>query len=358
MKSVAMRVPWRYHIPMHELDLIYVEGFLSAAFDDGLTKEAAAELLMHNSVQRGNPWYAEGFYAHGARPFIGPEDYEKRASIKDIVGGLWQVGRGVLGTGKDILSGTARGARNFAGPARKLQQGGIKPSWVARNPLKGFAIGTTGAGLGSYGIHRMVNAGRDAHAGAVPFLPGTDAYDGPGAKARQEGLSDSYSKGVFDLNRQLNSGAGRQSELEAAVAAGGPESHIAAAELAKLRNVRGGAADTKARLAQQLSGAHRNISDTLTGLTGKRDNLQATRGGQGGVGGWFRRLWYNVNGNGLGADDELDRNISNLQRQIGENSSLSGIVQDQQRRLDNGSIGAVKVPSQAEVQRNFFPTYR
>lgn len=346
---------------MRELDLLYYEGFITRALDDGMSKEAAAELLMHASVQRGNPDYAEGFYARGSRPVLSAEDFDKRAALsKNVLNvgrGLWDAGKGLGGIVKDVFTGGGRAARNFAGPAKQIGSGAppVQP-WVVRNPRTAFALGAGVAGGGTFLGHRLLSD--PASDSSIPFIPGEGSYDAAGAKARQEGLSESTSKGVFELNKKLNSGVARQGDLEAATAKGGPESHLALAELLKMKSDRGSAGYAKMQHAKELESAGARLGDQFSNLTNQRRSLQAARDGAGGVGGWFRRLWYNMNGDGRDANSELDAKILGLQQRIGDISSRQGLVSDQQSRLGSGSTGVVRVPNTDQVQRDFFPTYK
>ena len=346
---------------MRELDLLYAEGFVAKAMEDGLSKEATAELLMHASVQRGNPDYAAGFYAHGTRPVLTADDFEKSAAFGKNLGnvgkGLWGATKGVGGMLKDLVTGAGSGARKFIGPAQQVRGGAPVQPWVARNPRTAFALGAGGA-AGTVALgHRLLS---DPSAGSpfVPTLAGDGSYDAAGAKARQEGLSEATSKGVFDLNKQLNNGVARQEDLEKAVLSGGPESHLALGELQKMKADRSSAGNIKMRHARELDAAGNRLRDMISIQDRQRQSLQDARDGRGGVGGFMRRLWYNMNGDGLSADDELDAKLLRLQGQRSNLSSAYGLVRDQQMRLGSGSTAAVRVPSPAQVQRDFFPTYQ
>jgi len=349
---------------MHELQAAHTEGFLTAAFNDGLSKEAAAELLMHCSVQRfAAPGYAEGFYTNGVRPVVHQSDFEKSAAgnLGKIWGGIRQIGSGLLGGAKSVGSGAIKATNIAVGAPRTVTTAtgaaNVVPSLISRYPRTGLALGAGATGVGALGLSQMGNSGPTAPY-ASPILGADGMYDGEGAQKRMDALSDKYSAGVFQLNKDLNAGGNkRMAELEAAVASGGPDSHMAAAELAKLRATRGAAAKTKMQYAKDLEQAGASADSTIARLAAEREALRAAREGRG-IGGFFRRAFHNMNGDGVSANDMFDRQLADVQRRLGDVNAQRTLTSDQQRRLANGITAPVNIPTQAELQRNFFPTYQ
>lgn len=326
----------------------FVFAFVETCMHEGLSKEAAAELLQRQSVihaSEQSPAFAEG-YAQVADmapgrllPMLRDGYLSKEASGGLIRGGLKMMFKGLGGSLANTGTRAARG-------------GNVAKGFIKRNPLSSAAAAAGTGGAAVYGLAR-VGPTDDS----VPYLsPG--GYDASETQAAYDKKLDQYSRGIGDLNQRYDNGVARMSKLEEAVARNDGNSGLAMQELQKLR--RDNKAITKTRDAQlkKLDRSAETSDSRLNDIKEQQATLENAKTS------WnplrvAQRAWYGVTGRN--ADDVYDGRIAALQGQAGNASTNLQLANDTRARLNSGYTGTngpAKVIDHAGLQDKFFPTYR
>ena len=213
----------------------FVMSFLQTCWEEGLSKEAAAELLQRQSVvhvgEQSAAWL-EGYekvaaMAPGALLPVARDGYfDKSAANGRAVKGLVDL----LGGMKDSIAAGAgkirSGANTVAGVARKSKT-------IKAHPLAASAtIAGVGGAAGMYGIPKFFG-GPSSSGGYVPSVPSGSYSPETSAKIR-DALVDGDSAGIYDHNKKFFGEAGRRAELADAVARNDFNSGAAQVELTKM----------------------------------------------------------------------------------------------------------------------------
>lgn len=336
----------------------FVLAFVETCMNEGLSKEATAELLQRQSVIHAaeqSPAFAEGYekvaslVPGGLRPIARPGYFEKSAAPVAATGGkliLKSLGNIVRGAGQMLGTGAAT-TKGRALDIAKL---------VRNNPLAAAATsGLAGAGT-IYGVDRMLNE-PSAGASEVPYIsPG--GYDAGEAAASYDKRLEQYSRGISDLNKKQDNATSRMRELEKAVAKNDAGSGLAMRELQQLRRQTASTEETRNRYLRDLDSSVSKSDAMLSDIAERQKSLEAAKTS------WaphrlVQRAWYGVTGRN--ANDVYDSRIADLQDQAAKAKGDRQLAADTRTRLNNQYIGSGEKPrimSENEMQDKFFPTYR
>lgn len=336
----------------------FVLAFVETCINEGLSKEATAELLQRQSVihaSEQSPAFAEGYekvaslVPGGMRPIARPGYFEKRAAPVAATGGkliLKSLGGLFRGAGQ-MLGRGAGTASNRAVDLAKL---------IRNNPVAAAATsGLAGAGT-IYGVDRMLSQ-PTAGASEVPYIaPG--GYDANEAAAAYDKRLEQYSRGISDLNKKQDNAVTRMRELEKAVARNDGGSGLAMRELQQLRRQNASTEATRSRYLRDLDSSVRKSDAMLSDISERQKALEAAKTS------WAphrlaQRAWYGITGRN--ANDVYDTRIADLQDQAAKAKGDRQLAADTRARLNSQYIGSGEKPrimSESEMQDKFFPTYR
>jgi len=304
--------------------------------DMGLSKEATAELLQHRSVIHAaeqSPSFGEGYLntSSGTAVRVRPGYVEKRAfgaAMKAIGGGLGSIGKGLGGVAVSAGKGVFNAAVNNPRTAKAL--GG------------GLAAGAAGFGVSNYLDNRYAAPG-------VPYMaPG--GYNPLEEKKEYENELKRYSRGIAEINKTIDGSANRRKVLQQAVDSNSPNSAQALADLRLLDKTVGDAKSVRDKHLEQLNSQGATTSGRLTDIQAQQKKLQERSKSP------FWRGLHRVTFQD--PDKAYSSALDKLQPQAAELSRQNQLINDQKKRLPNYLGASANIPSAAQMQREFFPTYK
>lgn len=270
-----------------EFTPLFVESFVRRCYDAGLTKEATVTLLELSALKAAHehPSFADGFN-------------------------------------------------------ERMSEGGLEKSAWARAAKIGLgALGLGGVGYGAY---------RAGHSAARP--PWSDApqmggYTAGGAAEDYRHQLESASRGISELNMNVDRDGRRRAELEGVVYEG-PGAHQAIGELQRLR--RSPYARQRESYGRALDRYHEQSNAGLDVARRDIEDLNASRGS-----------WWNKAREFVGFPRDFDgeeRALTGQSSRLAEQSRLSGQLR---QRLRSGATSFDDRPPAAQdtVQSRFFQTY-
>jgi hypothetical protein len=358
---VARRLATDYNSSMSApLSQEFVVSFLTVCFDEGLSKEAAAELLQRETLDQEfaeRPAFAQGYLAVASqvpgqmRPLrAGYEGMEKMAARGKVGQGLITLGKSLFWDAPKALGDVITGS----GSAVRTGVGKVKASpTLRRRPFEAVLGASALTGAGVYGVNRWAN--RDN----VPGPARTSPFFSPGGYSPQsyqdnyDAQLDSYKPGIHSHNKDHFGTEKRRTELEKAVAEGkgGDAAYL---ELQQLN--RGHATSTKARKQHldSLEGNqnyNRQLVDQIAKRTQSLENQRTA---------WWaapRRAWARMKGEK--PQDYFDQKIADLHGSRAAAKTEADLAADRQRLLWAGVTedNEVKQPTRQELQQRFFKTF-
>ena len=353
----------------------FVTAFLTTCFENGLSKEAAAQLLQRESLDQeldARPAFAVGYLAKVAsfpgqmRAMLIPHaDMEKAAG--PFWGGMGRLGRAVLWdapvaaatAGWGALRGVGRATAAAVGPSK------VKPSFLTRHPFIGGmgllagGIGGTYAGTKWWNKDDMMTGGT----GADSFLPpgGLSASEYEKMYANRLG---EHEPGIFDMNKKRDGAVGRMAKLREALDGGtiraGANDYYDLKELERSHAGNGKKfSDTVDRLDMQEDhsrGMMDQIAKRKTDLENQRTAWWAAPRR------WAADAsegdWRGPFADSGAVQRGMDRRIGPLQESLARHQLNSRLAHDRAKLLRGGATGRTHPPRSGEqLTRDFFPTY-
>lgn len=302
----------------------FVMSFVATCLREGLTKEATAELLQRQSVVeacRRSPSFAEGYEKVAAlvpgrlRPIFREEFLEKDAGLGDI----------------------ARSGARAAG------------QWFSRHPKTTAGLGLGAGAAGTAGVLGFLNRPRIPE---TPYLPGT--FNATQSAQNFETSLDEHSRGIAELNKNIQQSDTRRRVLEDAVATHAPGSAHARAELLKLDAQRNASTAQRDGYLKHLQSNGDHNQKLLDGIIAKQRSLEDAKTSL-----WRapQRLFYRLTGRDPSA--VYDSRITSMESDASRLATNAKLIAEQKRRLGNGYIGmAERAPSPEQQQARFFSTAR
>jgi hypothetical protein len=331
----------------------FVTAFLSTCFESGIEKEAAAELLQKESIDRvraRRPAFSEGYEKVASQlpgrmqPVIfRSPDLEKYAGRSS----------GLLSAIRH-LRGAVGGVGQAAGNAAATGFRGAK--WGVQNPLMaGGMLGAAGtAGLAGYGGYQLTNprARSLTPYGDRPFeAPG--GYQPGSYQSRVQSGIDSQAPSIYQGNAAMKQESDRIAVLRKGVESGeggaSPRNELRAREKA-LKSM---TAESDAYGSRLIGDANRNrgligdINDRTAELESQRTSLW----------GLPKRTWLRMTGRK--PSEHFNKEIGRLDDNRSWASMDRDIAVGRGKKWGSGATGTIE-PPQVEprsIQRDFFPTF-
>ena len=337
-------------------------SFLSACFDAGLSKEAAAELLQKESVDQelyDRPAFAEGYLSVTAGvpgqmlPLrAGYEGLEKLAARipTTVLGGLGGFAKNILWDAPMNLLGALRGAGSGAASAVGKAN---KSKFLHKYPFPSAVGAATLTGAGVYGANKWINRDRDLMPSRpTPFF-GPSGYSPQGYKDHYENELDRFTPGIYDHNKEQFGDEDRRKELEEAVASGkgGDAAYL---ELQERNRDHASSTSSRKRHLDSLENyqsENRGLVDRLTDRTADLENQRTAW--------WAAPKRWALSMTGQNPREYYDRKIADLQGVRSNAQTEADLAKDRQRLIWSGATQDVerKQPTTQELQQKFFPRY-
>jgi hypothetical protein len=331
----------------------FVMSFLQTCWNEGLSKEAAAELLQRQSVVAAgeqSPAWLEGYekmaalVPGGLLPMARQGYFEKNAlngQTRKAVGSL-------LGGLKDNIvagAGKIRGAANTVGGAVQ------KSKTIKAHPLwAGAGVATAGAGL-TYGANKMSGSPGSGDGLYVPSL-GAGSYNPDNSSKIRESLVDGDSSAIYEHNKKFFNGDARREELRNAVNRNDYNSGAAQAELTKLEAERSEVANFRKSKFAELDNQANASSEKLKELNSYREKMEAHKKSPFWRG--LQRIKFN------NPDKVYNEAIGQTAAEAGEvgtnNYRINQMRENMARGYTSGRPGKTSRSPQ-QMQNDFFPTY-
>jgi len=350
----------------------FVTAFLTTCFENGLSKEAAAQLLQRESLDQeldARPAFAVGYLAKVAsfpgqmRAMLSPRDLselQKSAARPPNIGAfrqMWEGVKNVFGGGARVVASTpkaiGRGAGYVIGTPKNTT------SLMSRYPRTSALVALGGAG-GAYkwwNRDDMMTGGY----GADSFLPPGGLSSSEYEKMYANRLGE-HEPGIFDMNKNRDSSVARAAKLREAIAEGrgGGNAYYDLKELERSNTSNGKKfSDTVDRLDMQEDHS-RGMMDQIANRKADLENQRTA---------WWAapRRWAAAASEGdwrgpfadSGAVQRgMDRRIGPLQESLARHELNSRLSRDSAKLLRGGATGRTHPPRSGEqLTRDFFPTY-
>lgn len=333
----------------------FVMSFLKTCWEEGLSKEAAAELLQRQSVIHTggqSPAWREGYekvasmVPGGLLPLARPGYFEKSAA-----GGLRRSGKAVLdffGGLKDTAVDSAKALRTGTG---RVNTGLAKSKVVRKNPV---AVGLAGAGLGGaalYGGSKLLSAPAGGEYTVPSMAPG--GYNPEESAKARDGLVASDSVGLYEHNKKYFGEEDRKRELQQAVDTHAVNSGAAQVELQRMNSDHASATAQRKKYFNRLDGEANASESKLKEIEAYKNKMQDHK---------TSLLYAPYRGylrlTGRKPNDVYNDEIAKSEGQASDAATANYRINEQRRKLQAGLIGgAAKSRTPQEMQNDFFPAY-
>lgn len=350
----------------------FVTAFLTTCFENGLSKEAAAQLLQRESLDQeldARPAFAVGYLAKVAsfpgqmRAMLSPRDLselQKSAARAPKIGGLrqmWEGVKNVFGGGARVVASTpkaiGRGAGYVIGTPKNTT------SLMSKYPRASALVALGGAG----GAYKWWNRD-DALLGdsvADPFLPPGTFSDEAYEKMYANRLGD-YEPDIFSLNKSRAGYTAEAARLRDAIASGrGGES--AYYKLRELERAHEGS-DTKFnKTTEELDKKRENSSAMMERIANRKADLENQRTAWwAGPARWAAAAregdWRGPFADSGAVQRGMDRRIGPLQDSLARHQVTARLAKDRARMLRGDATGRLSPPLDGQrLTREFFPAY-
>jgi hypothetical protein len=329
----------------------FVVSFLTVCFDEGLSKEAAAELLQRETVDQelaDRPAFASGYLAvtnavpGQMRPLRA--GFEKRAAAPPpgVMQSLGYLGRALFGKGQTAVKGVGTGVRK------------VRDSpFLQKHPFASALGASAVTGAGVLGAKSWMDRDKSLmpHRPTPFFSP--SGYSPTAYKDRYESELESYTPGIYSHNKDYFGTAHRRKELETAIAEGkgGEDAYL---ELQRLNRDRASDQSARTRHLDSLEGyqaENRELVDRIAARTQQLENRRES---------WWgapERAWLSITGRDPQA--YYDQKIGELQGSRTKAQMEADLAADRQRLLWAGTTEkqTAKQPTPQEIQQRFFQQF-
>lgn len=341
----------------------FVEAFITECFKHGISKEAAAALLVRESVSKAcaeSPGFAEGYTKVASRL---PSGLQPRFT-SDFLEKSAVPGPGFLGRLKAIGSGFGQGFKNLGGlifkdpalaanrGAKRVNTGMAHRQFITNNPLP-VAVGAASLGGGlAYGAHKMFGQGSDLSPGDFLYMP-PGGYNPSESSKYFDNLLDQHSKGIADLNTRYHGSAERRKQLQEAVDNNLPNSDMALAELRKLEMKRAIAGKQRDQYLDSIDRSGAASAAKLKEIEERQNKMEKAKTS---IWRMPQRAWLRLTGRK--PDAYFDNEVNQLESAASRNQTNLKLREEERRRIVNGYVGgSTKSQTPSEMQQRFFPTY-
>ena len=340
---------------------IYAEAFLTECFNAGLKKEAAAKLLMAESLKletTNNPARAEGFIKVASQvgplqPMLRISDFDAHQMSKEAreaitkEANLLTAGKHLLEFGKNLGGALFKGTKNtgkiLSSPFRVGKNSPHTASWASRNPIK-TSLGALGlGGAGVYGASKLMQP--------VPYYD--DPFFSPSGtdpSSRKDYVDSYYGPGISKHNQEYFGGLEEIKRLEEKQEKG----ELDGAEFKHLKDLQ--------RRQKYLEGARtggvsrlneiqRESANQINEMREQMEDLESARDQ------WWRprNLWMGVTGKDKGK--YYDNRQAAIQNQIAAANQRKAMAADRNRMLaDRYQARPYTDPAPQPKQTDFYPT--
>jgi hypothetical protein len=333
----------------------FVMSFLQTCWEEGLSKEAAAELLQRQAVIHAgeqSPAWLEGYekvaamVPGGLRP-LARQGYFEKSAAPPVRGIRTALGHGYEAV-KDLFTASRRGVKSTVRVPGNINQRMADLPALSKSPLP---VALAGAGIGAAGIY----AGSKLNGGGGSFVPSmpSGSYTPESSAKIRDSLVAADSEGIYDHNKKFFNQEPRRRELSEAVARNDFNSGAAQVELQKmeqerastsaLRQKKFGELDTQANASEkklkELNNYRQKMEDHKTSM------LYAPYRG-------FLKL--------TGRDPNTVYNdaIAQSATEAGNVATDNYRINEMRRKMSAG-ITAGSAPSRTpqQMQNDFFPSY-
>jgi hypothetical protein len=254
----------------------FVMSFLQTCWEEGLSKEAAAELLQRQSVVSTgelSPAWLEGYEKAASEVVGGLRPIYRDGYMEKSGGNTWKGVRMAAGGIKDLVVNGAGKMRSGADTVGNAVRGS---KTIKAHPLiAGAGVATAGAGL-AYGANKVFGSPSGGSGLYVPTL-GSGSYDPDSSHKIREALVDGDSKAIYEHNKKFFNGADRRKELSDAVGRNDHNSGAAQAELTRLESEHGQTAKFRERKLDELGVQYNASADKVKELNSYREKLEARK---------------------------------------------------------------------------------
>lgn len=339
----------------------FVMSFLQTCWEEGLSKEAAAELLQRQSVIHAgeqSPAWLEGYEKvaamapGGLLPLMRDGYFEKSAlngQTRKAVGSL-------LGGIKDtIFAGAGKvrsGVGSLVGKPKLNSKGAMTPSLVNRHPKSALAAGVGLGGVAVYGGSKLLSGGPSGDGTYVPSLP-SGSYNPDESRKRLDSLVEDDSRGVYDHNKKFFNEGDRRRELEDAVARNDFNSGAAQVELTKMEADRASISSLRKRKFEELDSQANASAEKVKELNSYREKMED-----------HKKSWLYAPYRGYlkltGRDPNTVYNdeIARAATEAGDVNSENYRINEMRRKMSDGiTSGSSAARSPQQMQNDFFPSY-
>lgn len=331
----------------------FVMSFLQTCWEEGLSKEAAAELLQRQSVIHAgeqSPAWLEGYEKvaamapGGLLPMVRAGYFEKRAlngQIRKSLGGL-------LGGIKDTVvagAGKVRGGANYVADAAR------KSKAIKAHPLATAAAATSVGAAGMYGISKLMGGGGGSGS-FVPSMPSGSYTPESSAKIR-DSLVNADSEGIYDHNKKFFNQEPRRRELADAVARNDFNSGAAQVELQKMEADRSSITALRQKKFGELDTQANASEEKLKELTSYRQKMEDHKTSP-----WLAPYRGFLRMTGRNPNTVYNDAIAQSANEAGNVATDNHRINEMRRKMSAGlTEGSAKSRTPQQMQNDFFPSY-
>lgn len=333
-------------------------SFLTTCWNEGLSKEAAAELLQRQSVVcagEQSPEWLEGYEKvaamapGGLRPLARAGYFEKQGGrtldgLVDVVGGI----KDLVVRGGSKIKGVAG---YVAGKSTTNATGVTVPPLVGRHPRLSAAAGVALGGAAVYGGSKLFGNG-GGNGSYVPSLPSGSYTPESSAKIR-DALVDADSEGVYDQNKKFFNQEPRRRELAEAVARNDFNSGAAQVELHKMEAERASTAALRQKKFGELDTQANASASKLKELNSYRQKMEDHK-----TSALYAPYRTFLRMTGRNPDAVYNDAIAQSANEAGNVSTDNHRINSMRQKLSAGTPqGSAKSRTPQQMQNDFFPSY-
>ncbi len=334
----------------------FVMSFLQTCWEEGLSKEAAAELLQRQSVihtGEQSPAWLEGYEKvaamapGGLLPMARDGYFEKSAA-----GGFRQMGTALvdlLGGAKKAIQGGYSGLSRAGHSANSVIS---KSKILKKNPLATAAAAAGIGGAAVYGGSKLLGGPSGGPSSYVPSMP-SGSYNADESKSRLDSLVDDDSRGVYDQNKKFFNEEGRRRELADAVARNDFNSGAAQVELTKMEADRASTTALRKKKFNELDTQANASEEKLKELNGYREKMEGHK---------TSMLYAPYRGylrlTGRDPNEVYNDAIAQSATEAGNVASDNYRINEMRRKMSAGVVaGSAASRTPQQMQNDFFPSY-
>ena len=338
----------------------FVMSFLQTCWEEGLSKEAAAELLQRQSVihtGEQSPAWLEGYEKvasmapGGLLPLMRDGYLEKSGggrtlhALGDLAGGIKDL---AVAGGRKLSSGVG----SLVGKPKLNRKGVMTPSLVNRHPKSSLAAGIGLSGAAVYGGSKLLSGGPSGDGTYVPSMP-SGSYNPDESRKRLDSLVEDDSRGVYDHNKKFFNEEGRRRELADAVARNDFNSGAAQTELSKMEADRASTSALRKQKFAELDTQANASAEKVKELNGYREKMEDHKKS------WLYAPYRGyLKLTGRDPDTVYNDEIARAATEAGDVNSENYRINEMRRKMSDGiTSGSAAARSPQQMQNDFFPSY-